>query len=130
MNPYQRDTLNHHLDQIKTLAPILICSMKIFIQIHGQQSAATGIDEAVENRNYLARRMTEEINEITRALEADGGGGGGGGGGVDDEMGGNSLMCNSHHHVSAMSASSELTFHEVAKKLNQFLATSTVRKQR
>ena len=48
--------------------------MKIFIQILGhrgqpdQASMAKGIDEAIENRNYLAKRMTEEINEITRTL--------------------------------------------------------------
>ena len=35
LNPYQRDILGQHLDQVKTLAPILICSMKIFIQILG-----------------------------------------------------------------------------------------------
>ena len=68
LNPYQRDALQHHLEQVKTLAPILICSMKIFIQILGHQDGK-GIDEAVENRNYLAKRMTEEITEITRALE-------------------------------------------------------------
>ena len=35
LNPYQRDILGQHLEQVKTLAPILICSMKIFIQILG-----------------------------------------------------------------------------------------------
>ena len=64
LNPYQRDQLAHHLDQLKTLAPILICSMKIFIQIMSQ--GGKGMDEAVENRNYLAKRMTDEIDEITR----------------------------------------------------------------
>lgn len=28
-----------------------------------------GIDEAAENRNYLAQRMTDEINEIIRVLQ-------------------------------------------------------------
>ena len=66
LNPYQRDLLGQHLDQVKTLAPILICSMKIFIQILGTdaQGANKGMEEAVENRNYLAKRMTEEIAEI------------------------------------------------------------------
>lgn len=27
------------------------------------------VDEAAENRNYLARRMTDEINEIIRVLQ-------------------------------------------------------------
>ena len=36
LNPSQRESLAQHLEQIKTLAPILICSMKIFIQILNQ----------------------------------------------------------------------------------------------
>lgn len=28
-----------------------------------------GVDEAAENRNYLAQRMTDEINEIIRVLQ-------------------------------------------------------------
>ena len=28
-----------------------------------------GVEEAAENRNYLARRMTDEINEIIRVLQ-------------------------------------------------------------
>ena len=38
LNPSQRESLGQHLEQIKTLAPILICSMKIFIQILNQAS--------------------------------------------------------------------------------------------
>ena len=59
LNPYQRDNLSGHLEQVKTLAPILICSMKIFIQILSQEGKGT--DEAIENRNYLAKRMTDEV---------------------------------------------------------------------
>ena len=60
--------------QVKTLAPILICSMKIFIQIVAQKQQQEGgnqrgAEEAVENRNYLAKRMTEEIAQVTRILE-------------------------------------------------------------
>lgn len=59
------------MEQVKTLAPILICSMKIFIQILGTDAhgANKGMEEAVENRNYLAKRMTEEISEIMSILE-------------------------------------------------------------
>ena len=84
LNPSQRESLGQHLEQIKTLAPILICSMKIFIQILNQVSNGTvtilfggsefifcsmlqegkGTDEAIENRNYLAKRMTDEISEV------------------------------------------------------------------
>ena len=64
LNPYQRDNLGQHLEQVKTLAPILICSMKIFIQILTQQGAGT--DEAIANRSYLAGRMHEEITEVSQ----------------------------------------------------------------
>ena len=67
MNPSQRESLGQHLEQIKTLAPILICSMKIFVQIvsHGGK----GSEEAAENRNYLVARMTDEVGEIIRVLQ-------------------------------------------------------------
>ena len=29
LNPYQRDTLGHHLDQLKTLAPILVLLLHV-----------------------------------------------------------------------------------------------------
>lgn len=32
-------------------------------------SEGKGVEEAAENRNYLARRMTDEINEIIRVLQ-------------------------------------------------------------
>ncbi|XP_065348377.1 vinculin isoform X2 [Cloeon dipterum] len=62
-----REILVRCLEQVKTLAPILICSMKIFIHIISQ--GGKGADEAAENRNYLAQRMTDEINEIIRVLQ-------------------------------------------------------------
>jgi len=52
---------------MKTLAPILICSMKIFIHIISQ--GGKGADEAAENRNYLSGRMSDELNEIIRILQ-------------------------------------------------------------
>jgi len=62
-----RESLSKCADQIKTLAPILICSMKIFIQIVTQ--GGKGNEEAAENRNYLASRMTDEVGEIVRVLQ-------------------------------------------------------------
>ncbi|XP_037287675.1 vinculin isoform X5 [Rhipicephalus microplus] len=62
-----REILIRCLDSVKVLAPILICSMKIFVQILAQ--SGKGVEEAAENRNYLALRMTEEINEIIRVLQ-------------------------------------------------------------
>jgi len=52
---------------IRTLAPILVCAMKIFIQIHSQRGK--GVAEAAENRNYLSGRMMDEVNEIIRVLQ-------------------------------------------------------------
>lgn len=62
-----RDILCRCLDQIRTLSPILICSMKIFIQLGQDQHR--GQAEAAENRNYLAQRMTDEMHEIIRVLQ-------------------------------------------------------------
>lgn len=36
--------------------------MKLFVD-------GKGVDEAATNRNYLAQRMTDEINEIIRVLQ-------------------------------------------------------------
>lgn len=55
------------LEQIKILAPILICSMKVFI--YTVESGGIGAGEAAENRNYLASRMSDEIQEIIRVLQ-------------------------------------------------------------
>jgi hypothetical protein len=116
LNPYQRDALQHHLEQVKTLAPILICSMKIFIQILGHQDGK-GMDEAVENRNYLAKRMTEEITEITRALEecsrSDG---------IDGGTASNMKTTSESSQISM----SEMTFHENMKKIEHALVTGNV----
>ncbi|XP_075229782.1 vinculin isoform X2 [Lycorma delicatula] len=62
-----REILVRCLDQVKTLAPILICSMKIFIHIISQ--GGKGAEEAAENRNYLTARMTDELQEIIRVLQ-------------------------------------------------------------
>lgn len=55
------------LEQVKILAPILICSMKVYIHIIEQRGR--GIEEAAENRNYLATRMSDEIQEVIRVLQ-------------------------------------------------------------
>ena len=111
LNPYQRDNLGQHLEQVKTLAPILICSMKIFIQILGKEGKGT--EEAVENRNYLAKRMADEVAEIQRLLEestcvpSDG-----------SELGAG--------NGSASVGTAEMTFHELLKKVNSSLASKSV----
>ncbi|UYV82651.1 VCL [Cordylochernes scorpioides] len=62
-----REILCRCLEALKTLAPILICSMKIYVQIASQGGKGAG--EAAENRNYLSSRMVDEINEIIRVLQ-------------------------------------------------------------
>ncbi|KAF0309831.1 Vinculin [Amphibalanus amphitrite] len=63
-----REMLIRCLEQVKTLAPILICSMKIYIQLTSHPSNK-GSGEAAENRNYLVGRMGDEITEIIRVLQ-------------------------------------------------------------
>jgi len=110
LNPQQRESLGVHLEQIKTLAPILICSMKIFIQILNQEGAGT--DEAIANRNYLAGRMHDEISEVIRVLEES----------AQSEGGGRVVTNGSAGGVSL----GELTFQELVKKLVTLLAGSAV----
>ncbi|KAM3956903.1 LOW QUALITY PROTEIN: vinculin [Aphomia sociella] len=66
-HPPHADTLTRCLESVKQLAPVLICSMKIYIHILTE--GGKGIDEAAENRNYLAQRMADEIHEIIRVLQ-------------------------------------------------------------
>eukprot|EP00090_Calanus_glacialis_P036167 TRINITY_DN6169_c0_g1_i1.p1 TRINITY_DN6169_c0_g1~~TRINITY_DN6169_c0_g1_i1.p1 ORF type:complete len:852 (-),score=220.34 TRINITY_DN6169_c0_g1_i1:197-2752(-) len=110
LNPPQRESLGQHLEQIKTLAPILICSMKIFIQILNQEG--TGTDEAIENRNYLAKRMHDEISEVMRILEE-------------------SAQSDGSGRVNGVSGLnlSEMTFHEVTKKISQMLSSTVLDSQ-
>ncbi|GMT24205.1 hypothetical protein PFISCL1PPCAC_15502 [Pristionchus fissidentatus] len=63
-----KEILIRCIDAVKTLSPILICAMKIFIQI-SHDPHQRGATEAAENRNYLAMRMTDEMNEIIRVLQ-------------------------------------------------------------
>ncbi|MFH4977356.1 hypothetical protein AB6A40_004065 [Gnathostoma spinigerum] len=62
-----REVLIRCMDTVKTLSPIMVCAMKIFIQITEENQV--GQHEAAENRNYLAQRMTDEVNEIIRVLQ-------------------------------------------------------------
>ncbi|GBP04691.1 Vinculin [Eumeta japonica] len=66
-HPPHADTLNRCLESVKQLAPVLIGSMKMYIHILTE--GGKGIEEAAENRNYLAQRMADEIHEIIRVLQ-------------------------------------------------------------
>ncbi|CAK5075420.1 unnamed protein product [Meloidogyne enterolobii] len=62
-----REILVRCTDSVKILSPILICAMKIYIQI--SEESQKGLGEAASNRNYLGQRMTDEVNEIIRVLQ-------------------------------------------------------------
>ncbi|XP_063370152.1 vinculin [Cydia amplana] len=66
-HPPHAETLARCLESVKQLAPVLICSMKIYIHILTE--GGKGIEEAGQNRNYLAQRMADEIHEIIRVLQ-------------------------------------------------------------
>ncbi|CAH2060397.1 unnamed protein product, partial [Iphiclides podalirius] len=66
-HPPHAETLARCLESVKQLAPLLICSMKIYIHILAE--GGKGMEEAAENRNYLAQRMADEIHEIIRVLQ-------------------------------------------------------------
>ncbi|XP_045507640.1 vinculin [Colias croceus] len=66
-HPPHAETLAHCLESVKKLAPVLICAMKIYIHILAE--GGKGIEDAAENRNYLAQRMADEIHEIIRVLQ-------------------------------------------------------------
>ncbi|XP_064075160.1 vinculin isoform X2 [Vanessa tameamea] len=66
-HPPHAETLTRCLESVKRLAPVLICSMKIYIHILSE--GGKGIEDAAENRNYLAQRMADEIHEIIRVLQ-------------------------------------------------------------
>lgn len=65
--------LNEHLDQLKSLTPSLISAIKIYIL----SSASITKNEAnqsiyfciEENKQFLIKRLTNEINEIIRVLQ-------------------------------------------------------------
>ena len=88
--------------------------MKIFIQILGTdaQGANKGMEEAVENRNYLAKRMTEEIAEIINILEDS----------THADENGARVASHGINHSGGLELT-EMTFTEIVKKLNQLLGS-------
>merc|ERR1719295_1684723 len=84
--------------------------LKTFIQILNQEG--TGTDEAIENRNYLAKRMHDEISEVMRILE-------------ESAQSDGSVRVNGVSGLNLL----EMTFHEVTKKISQMLSSTTVDSQ-
>ncbi|XP_050409058.1 vinculin isoform X8 [Patella vulgata] len=60
-----RDMLKRSLDQVKNLTPVLISGIKIFITAKANNQ---GFTEAQNNRDYVVRKMSDEIHEIIRVL--------------------------------------------------------------
>ena len=68
-----RDLLCQHLDQVKSLTPTFISSIKIGLllaksvpRMNGNGKIHASVDS---NKSYLIKRITEEINEMIRILE-------------------------------------------------------------
>lgn len=61
-----RETLLRCLDNLKQESPVLISSMKIYIQLLSSNNSTS---EAAGNRNYHSQRITDEIEEIIRVLQ-------------------------------------------------------------
>lgn len=68
-----RDLLCQHMDQVKSLTPTFISSIKIGLLLAKSVPRTNGnrkIHASVEsNKGYLIKRITEEINEIVRLLQ-------------------------------------------------------------
>jgi len=61
-----REILLRCLENLKQEAPVLISSMKIYIQLLNNNQS---VGEAAGNRNYHTQRMSDELNEIIRVLQ-------------------------------------------------------------
>ena len=70
------------------------------------------MEEAVENRNYLAKRMTEEIMEIINVLEDS----------TRADEGGSKMTSHGITNSGGLDLA-EMTFAEIVKKLNQLLGS-------
>lgn len=61
-----REILLRCLESLRQEAPVLISSMKIYIQL---LSGRNSTGEAAGNRNYHMQRMSDQLNEIIRVLQ-------------------------------------------------------------
>lgn len=55
------------LNQIRTLIPVLISAVKVYINLLHQQS--TAVTDARNNRDYSCKAICSEIQEIIRVLQ-------------------------------------------------------------
>ncbi|XP_041366234.1 vinculin-like isoform X8 [Gigantopelta aegis] len=62
-----RDMLIRSLEQVKNYTPVLISGVKIYIT--AKQAGGQAIVDAQSNRDYIVRKMSDEIHEIIRVLQ-------------------------------------------------------------
>ncbi|XP_067655862.1 vinculin-like isoform X6 [Haliotis asinina] len=61
-----RDMLVRSLEQVKNYTPVLISGVKIFITA---KQTSQGIPDAQNGRDYIVKKMSDEIHEIIRVLQ-------------------------------------------------------------
>ncbi|XP_052798611.1 vinculin-like isoform X4 [Mya arenaria] len=61
-----REMLIRSLEQVKNLTPVLISGIKIYITA---KQTNQGVQDAQTNRDYVVRKMSDEIHEIIRVLQ-------------------------------------------------------------
>ncbi|XP_013410969.1 vinculin-like [Lingula anatina] len=62
-----REMLVRSLEEVKALTPVLISAVKIFVSTKSQ--GAGGVKESQGNRDFVVRKLCDEINEIIRVLQ-------------------------------------------------------------
>jgi vinculin len=74
-NQIHRELLKQYLNEVKTLTPSFISSIKIYLTIKNYQQKQqqnrnlNGLVQAEKNRNYIIKIIIEKINEIIRILQ-------------------------------------------------------------
>ena len=67
-----RDLLKQNLNEVKSLTPSLISSIKIYLAIknnNNNQNRNNGLSQAEQNRDYIIKTLFDKINEIIRILQ-------------------------------------------------------------
>lgn len=67
---YHRDLLNQYLNEVKSLTPSFISSIKLYLTLrYSTNTNASGVKHAERNRDYIIKLMCDKINEIIRILQ-------------------------------------------------------------
>ncbi|CAF4343393.1 unnamed protein product, partial [Rotaria socialis] len=62
-----RQLLTRSLEQVKTLTPLLISSINVYVT--SKHTGGHCIVESIENRDYVLNKMSDELGEIIRILQ-------------------------------------------------------------